>query len=193
MGGKLFGGELMGKEYDGITPELAEWLGGQKLFMVATAPLAGDGLVNCSPKGMDTFRIIAPRVVAYLDLTGSGVETIAHLRENGRIVFMFMAFDGPPRIVRLHGTGEVLAKDSAGFSELVGRFPDYPGVRAIIRGRLTRISDSCGYAVPRFAYVGERNTLIRWAEAKGPGELETYRSRKNTRSLDGLPGIEPDA
>src|SRR5215212_1605891 len=98
----------MGKLYDGITPELAEWLGEQRLFFVATAPLAGDGLINCSPKGMDTFRILGPREVAYLDLTGSGVETIAHLRENGRIVFTFCALAGPPKIVRLHGTGEVL-------------------------------------------------------------------------------------
>src|SRR6186713_1436670 len=99
---------MVGKEYAEITPELAEWLGQQRLFFVATAPLAAEGLINCSPKGMDTFRILSPREVAYLDLTGSGVETIAHLRENGRIVFTFCALTGPPQIVRLHGTGEVI-------------------------------------------------------------------------------------
>jgi hypothetical protein len=181
----------MGRQHEEITPELGDWLGAQKLFMVATAPLAGDGLVNCSPKGMDTFRILGPRTVAYLDLTGSGVETIAHLRENGRIVFLFMALDGPPRIVRLHGTGEVLAADSPEFPGLAGRFPDYPGARAVIRARLVRISDSCGFAVPRLAFVGERDTLVRWAQAKGPEGLEDYRARNNARSLDGLPGIGP--
>src|ERR671917_972342 len=98
----------MARVYDEITPELAEWLSQQRLFFVATAPLAADGLVNCSPKGMDTFCVLGPREVAYLDLTGSGIETVAHLRENGRIVFMFCAFAGPPKIVRLHGTGEVV-------------------------------------------------------------------------------------
>lgn len=183
----------MGKLYDEITPELADWLGRQKLFIVATAPLAADGLVNCSPKGMDTFRIIGPREVAYLDLTGSGVETIAHLGENGRIVFMFMALDGPPGIVRLHGRGEVLPKDTAEFAALARRFPDLPGARAVIRARLVRISDSCGFAVPRFEFVAERDTLTRWAETRGPNDLQAYRRRKNTRSLDGLPGIAPDS
>ena len=182
----------MGKLYDEITPELADWLGRQKLFIVATAPLAGDGLVNCSPKGMDTFRITGPCEVAYLDLTGSGVETIAHLGENGRIVFMFMALDGPPRIVRLHGRGEVLHRGSPEFAGLSRRFPDYPGARAVIRARLVRISDSCGFAVPRFEFVAERDTLLRWAETRGPDELQEYRGRKNARSLDGLSGIEPE-
>ena len=103
-------GGTVGKLYDEITPELADWLGQQRMFFVATAPLAADGLLNCSPKGMDTFRILGPREVAYLDLTGSGIETIAHLRENGRIVFTFCAFAGPPKIVRLHGTGEVVTR-----------------------------------------------------------------------------------
>src|SRR3954453_24239775 len=117
-------GGTVGKLYDEITPELADWLGQQRLFFVATAPLAGDGLVNCSPKGMDTFRILGPREVAYLDLTGSGIETVAHLKENGRIVFMFCAFTGPPKIVRLHGTGEVLATGSSDYLSLQAHFPD---------------------------------------------------------------------
>src|SRR4030088_2892860 len=122
----------MGKQFDSITPDLAEWLGEQRLFFVATAPLAHEGLVNCSPKGMDTLRIVAPTEVAYLDLTGSGIETAAHLRENGRIVFMFCAFSGPPRIVRLHGTGEVVRPGSPDYPKQQTLFPDYPGVRTIV-------------------------------------------------------------
>jgi hypothetical protein len=180
----------MGKQFDFITPELAEWLGQQRLFFVATAPLASEGLVNCSPKGMDTFRIVGPKEVAYVDLTGSGIETAAHLRENGRIVFMFCAFSGPPKIVRLHGSGEAVLPQDPGFGALRSRFPEYPGVRAVIRARLHRISDSCGYAVPRYEYVGQRDGLIRWADSKGPDSLARYRSEENQRSIDGLPGLD---
>lgn len=160
---------------------------------MATAPLSGQGLVNCSPKGMDTFRIVGPREVAYLDLTGSGIETAAHLKENGRVVFMFCAFAGPPKIVRLHGTGQVLTPETPGFEQLRAQFPDYPGARAVIRAQLTRVSDSCGYAVPRYEYLGERDTLLRWAEAKGPEGLLEYRGQKNRLSLDQLPGLDPPA
>jgi hypothetical protein len=181
----------VGKNYDDITPELAAWLGEQRMFFVATAPLARHGLVNCSPKGMDTFRLLGPREAAYLDLTGSGVETVAHVRENGRIVLMFCAFAGPPKIVRLHGTGEVVASDAAEFETLRAKFPDLPGIRSIVRIRLTRISDSCGYGVPRYECLGERDALVDWAERKGPEGLIQYRREKNSRSLDGLPGLEP--
>jgi hypothetical protein len=180
----------MGKSYDGISDALAEWIGRQKMFVVASAPLAADGLINCSPKGMDTFRILGAREVAYLDLTGSGVETIAHARENGRIVFMFCAFDGPPKIVRLHGVSEVLPAGSPAYELLRPLFPEYPGSRAIVRVRLTRISDSCGYAVPRYEYVADRDTLVKWTEHKGPVEIDRYRAEKNAASLDGLPGLE---
>src|SRR4051794_22713023 len=163
-GGYSSAGTDMGKRFDGVTPELADWLGRQHVFFVATAPLAADGLLNCSPKGMDTFRVLGPREVAYLDLTGSGVETVAHLRENGRIVLMFCAFAGPPRIVRLHGTGTVLTPDQIRYQELRPWFPDVPGERSIILVRLSRVSDSCGYGVPRYEYLGERDTLPDWAE-----------------------------
>jgi hypothetical protein len=179
----------MGKSYDGITPELANWIEQQRVFFVATAPLAKDGLINCSPKGMDTFRILGPREVAYMDLTGSGIETVAHARENGRIVFMFCAFEGPPKIVRLHGTSQVCLADSPEYKLLSPLFPAYPGRRAIVRARLTRISDSCGYAVPQYGYVGERDTLARWAESKGEDGLARYRRDKNAESLDALPGL----
>jgi Pyridoxamine 5'-phosphate oxidase len=179
----------MGKVYESITPELAKWIDRQKLFFVATAPLAGDGLVNCSPKGMDSFRILGPREVAYLDLTGSGIETTAHLRENGRMVLMFCAFDGPPKIVRLHGTGETLTPEHPEFAFLIGQFPAYRGTRSIIRAKLSRISDSCGYSIPKFDYVGERDTLEKWCESRTDEELVEYRQKKNTLSLDGLPGL----
>src|SRR5688572_32409227 len=123
----------MGKSYDGLTPELSQWIERQHMFFVATAPLAADGLSNCSPKGMDTFRILGAREVAYLDLTGSGIETAAHSRENGRIVFMFCAFEGHPKIVRLHGTAEVFALGSPQYESLSSLFPEYAGSRAIVR------------------------------------------------------------
>ena len=187
VGPRIF--SQMGKQFENITPKLAEWLAQQRVFFVATAPLAGDGLVNCSPKGMDTFRVVGPNEVAYLDLTGSGIETTAHIRENGRIVFMFCAFTGPPKIVRLHGSGEVVPPAEPGFEALRRLFPEIPGTRSVIRARLNRISDSCGYAVPRYEYAGERDTLVRWADSKGPDGLGKYRAEKNQRSLDGLPGL----
>jgi hypothetical protein len=182
----------MGQAYEGITPELAKWIEQQHVFFVATAPRASDGLINCSPKGMDTFRILGPNEVAYLDLTGSGIETVAHSHENGRIVFMFCAFDGPPKIVRLHGASEVHLRGSAGYESLISKFPAYPGRRAIIRARLSRVGDSCGYAVPRYEYAGDRDTLVRWSESKGELGLERYRIEKNTESLNGLRGLTPD-
>lgn len=179
----------MGKTHEELTPELGEWISRQRIFFVSTAPLAGDGLLNCSPKGMDTFRVLGPSEVAYLDLTGSGVETIAHIRENGRLLFTFCAFDGPPKIVRLHGVGQVITRVDGEFEHWLTLFPGYAGARSIIRVRLTRISDSCGYAVPRFEYVGDREALVKWAESKGEGELANYRRQKNASSLDGLPGL----
>lgn len=183
----------MGKLHDTITSELGAWLAAQHVFFVATAPLAADGLVNASPKGLDTFRILGPRTVAYLDLTGSGVETIAHLRENARIVFLFCAFTGLPKIVRLHGRGAVVTPDSPEWPELRARFPALPGARAVIRAELTRIADSCGYAVPQLVFERERDTLVRSCEAKGESALARYRDEKNARSLDGLPGLAPGA
>jgi hypothetical protein len=177
----------MSKIYEEITPELAKWIGRQHLFFVASAPSGADGHVNCSPKGLDSFRILGPRSVAYLDLTGSGAETIAHLRDNGRIVFMFCAFSGPPNIVRLHGRAEVLTPDSPGWSELRPAFPDQPGARAIIRADISRVSDSCGYAVPVYEHVEDRRALTLWAEKRAEDELEAYRRDRNARSIDGLP------
>ncbi len=181
----------MGKVYEGITPELAEWIGAQALFFVATAPLAADGHVNVSPKGLDTLRVLDARRIAYLDLTGSGAETIAHVRENGRIVVMFCAFSGPPKIVRLHGTARVITAASTDWGALRPRFADQMGARAIVDVAVTRVSDSCGYGVPSFSGVEQRIALPRWTENKGPEGLVTYRRQHNARSIDGLPALEP--
>ena len=180
----------MGKVYTEINQEMVLWIRQQPLFFVATAPLEADGHVNCSPKGGDALRIIDPVTVAYQDLTGSGAETIAHLRQNGRIVFMFCAFEGPPKILRLYGQGEVMLAQHADFPSLSASFPENPATRAIIRVKLTRISDSCGFGVPLFDYLGPRDTLNKWAEAKGLSKLQEYRQNKNERSIDGLPAID---
>lgn len=180
----------MAKIYPEIDEKLADWLHAQPMFVVATAPFSGDGLINASPKGgRGTFVVLDGNTVAYLDLTGSGVETIAHLRENGRIVLMFMAFDGRPNIVRLHGTGRAALPGEPEFDRLIGRFPAHPGGRAIIVIDVGRISDACGYAVPRMDYVEDRDVLDLWAEKKGPDGLNAYRAEKNVVSLDGLPGL----
>jgi hypothetical protein len=179
----------MSRTYEKIDDALHQWVSAQKVFFVATAPIAGDGLVNCSPKGMDAFRVLGPREVGYLDLTGSGAETISHLRENGRIVIMMCAFDGAPNILRLHGTGQVFERGGGDYARLAPRFPDIPGARAIIHVAVSRISDSCGYAVPRYDYRGDRDTLVEWAERKGEDGLRAYREKNNRHSLDGLPGM----
>lgn len=179
----------MGKVYPEISADLAEWIQRQHLFFVATAPLDADGLINCSPKGLDSFAVLGPTTVAYLDFVGSGVETVAHLRENGRIVIMFCAFEGAPKVLRLHGTGRVAEPGSAEFEALRSRFPDYPGARSIIIVKVTRISDSCGFGVPEYRYAGDRAALVRFAEQKGPEGLIAYQAKYNRRSVEGLPGI----
>lgn len=179
----------MGKAHEAIDERWADWIGRQKMFFVATAPLSGEGLINLSPKGLDTFRILGPREVAYLDLTGSGVETIAHLRENGRITLQFCAFEGPPMIFRIYGQGTVVMPGDAGFAELIDLFPAYAGVRSIIRVQATRIAESCGFAVPTYTYEGHRDQLIKWAAHKGESGIQTYQQERNAVSLDGLPGL----
>ena len=180
----------MGKEYARIDEKMREWVSRQKMFFVSTAPLAADGLINNSPKGMDTFRILDDHTVAYLDLTGSGVETIAHLKENGRIVVMFCAFEGAPNIVRFYGKGEVFEIGEPRFEELAGEFPAEPGVRSIIIINVEKIRDSCGYSIPFYDYKGERDTLRKWADNKGEDGAKAYRDEENRQSLDGLPGFE---
>ncbi len=173
-----------------ISPKLATWIARQKMFFVGTAPLARDGHVNLSPKGGDSFRILGPLEVAYLDLTGSGAETIAHLRENGRIVIMFCAFEGGPQIVRLHGRGEAILPEDSRFAALAAHFPYNAGTRAVIRIEVSRVADSCGYSVPYYDFQGERDVLDKWSERKGPDGIRAYQAEKNRLSIDGLPSID---
>ncbi len=179
----------MGKVHDEIGERLAGFIARQRMFFVSTAPRSDEGLVNLSPKGLDSFVVLDPHTVAYLDLVGSGIETVSHVRENGRIVLMFCSFEGPPNILRLHGRGDVVEPGDAEWEELSAHFPAYGNARSIIRVRVTRISDSCGYGVPLFEYRGQRGQLAQWAEKRGPEGIAAYKRENNDASLDGLPGL----
>lgn len=183
----------MGKTFDSIDEKLTTWLLQQPVFFVATAPLSRQGSVNCSPKrNRDEFAVLGARSVAYLDQTGSGVETIAHLRENGRIALMFCAFDGPPRIVRLHGTGRSVSVDSDEFARLAECLPGATGVgvRSIIVVDVARIADSCGYGVPFMSFQEHRPTMDQWSNRKGAEGIREYWSEKNQVSIDDLRGLD---
>jgi hypothetical protein len=185
----------MGRTYEVIDESLAAWLEAQPVFFVSTAPLSADGLVNCSPKGnRSEFVVVNERAFAYLDQTGSGVETIAHLRENGRIVVMFCAFAGPPRIVRLHGKGRAVLTDDPSFADLARRFPGGTGVgvRSIIVTEVSRIADSCGYGVPLMPFEGHRPTMDQWSNRKGREGIRNYWAEKNAQSIDLLEGLIAD-
>ncbi len=177
----------MGKQLDQLTPELATFINEQPMFFVGTAPMAEDGRVNLSPKGLDSFRVLSPNRVAYLDLTGSGNETAAHLHENGRITVMFCSFGSHPNIVRLYGTGQTVLPGMAAWDELAAAFPDHPGIRQFILVDVAMVQTSCGFGVPKMDLVAQRDTLTRWADAKGADGLHAYRQQKNATSLDGLP------
>src|SRR5689334_19671200 len=172
----------MATVYPEITPELRRFIERQPLFFVATAPLAAEGHVNLSPKGQECFRVFGPHRVGYLDLTGSGNETAAHLTENGRITFMFCAFEGAPRILRLFGTGRVVLPATDEWAALQPGFPSLPGVRQIIIADIHRMQTSCGMGVPLLDYVGQRENLAAWAVAQGEDGLVAYREAKNRRS-----------
>lgn len=184
----------MAKVHPEITPELAEWIEAQPLFFIATSPLSAQGHVNVSPRGLDTLRILDPNQVAFLDLTGSGNESAAHIAENGRTTLMFCAFSGEPRILRLYGEGEVILPGDAEWETLASRFPALPGARQIIRLLVTRVQTSCGFGVPLMEYLGQRDVLPEWAENKGEVNLAAYRADKNASSIDGLraPGYDTD-
>jgi hypothetical protein len=160
----------------------------QHMFFVGTAPSTG-GNVNLSPKGYDSFRILGDNKVAYLDLTGSGAESIAHVRENGRITFMFCAFDGKPNIVRFYGSGRVVLPEDSEFSELRASFSAQGAVRSVIVADIHRTSNSCGYSVPFMEFVEERNTLVEWAAKKSDDDLIDYWATRNAVSIDGLPAL----
>ena len=180
----------MGKTYDQLDERLHRWIADQRMFFVATAPSGTGGHVNLSPKGhADTFTILDERTVAYLDLTGSGAETIAHLRDNGRIVLMFCAFSGPPRILRLHGRGQVVLPEDAAWLGLMARFPARRGARAVVVVDVQRIADSCGSAVPRYDFAGQRDLLDQWTDRKDDAALDAYRAQRNRTSIDDLPAL----
>jgi len=197
----------VGRVAESIDERLAEWLVAQPVFFVATAPLAREGRVNCSPKGnRGELSVPDPTTIAYLDQTGSGVETISHLQENGRIVVMWAAFDGPPRIVRAHGTGRIVRIDDAEFATLAPMFPAMAtvdttprdptgqpgppvGARCVVVVHVERVSDSCGYGVPLLTFAGHRPTMDQWAERKGRSGIAAYQEEHNARSIDGLPGL----
>lgn len=182
----------MGKVYETITQSLRDFIERQQMFFVATAPRSDAGLINVSPKGLDSLRVLDDRTVVYADLTGSGIETVAHLKENGRIVLMFCAFTGPPKIVRLHGRGEVIESANSQFGHLRTLFPEYAGLRSFIRIHCHRVSDSCGFGVPLYDFQGDRSQLSDWATGKEPEQIAEYQQKKNAKSLDGLPGIQLD-
>jgi Pyridoxamine 5'-phosphate oxidase len=182
----------MSDRHPSITPEISTWIRDQRMFFVATAPSALDGHINVSPKGGDSFRVLGPLEVVYQDFTGSGAETAAHARENGRIAVMFCAFEGPPKIVRIHGHATLIEVDTPGYAEFVKLFPANPGTRAFIHIRVDRVSDSCGYSVPLYQFQSQRKTLERWALKKTPEGLKAYRAAKNRQSIDGLPALSPE-
>ena len=179
----------MATKYSALDDTLTQFIQQQPLFFVGSAPLDPKGHVNISPKGLDTFRVLGPKTVAYLDLTGSGIETVAHVRENGRIVVMFCALEGPPKILRLYGHGKVVEPHEAEFSSLQTHFPMHAGIRSIIVVELTDIIDSCGFGVPLLKYEEQRPHHPAWASKAGPEKVKAFRDEKNQRSLDGLPGI----
>ena len=190
----------MAKVFDGIDDRLQQWIAAQPMYFVGTAPLDADGHVNVSPKApIDTLKVLDSHTVAYLDLVGSGAETIAHVQENGRIVIMLCAFQGPPRIVRLHGQARTFTADTLGYEALRDqasfKAPSVPeSARAIVRVEVARVADSCGYGVPLMTIEGTRPHFDAWASKKlrvgGPEALRNYQREVNSQSIDGLPAVE---
>ena len=190
----------MAKLFDAIDDTLRDFIESQPMFFVGTAPSGGDGHVNVSPKGgSNLFRVTGPHGFAYVDLMGSGIETVAHLRENGRIVLMFCSFSGPPKIVRLHGRGTPVQQGDERFGEALRAFDitdeQRRAVRSVIEVEVTRVADSCGFVVPKMAYEGERDQLYRYADNRlrkeGPDAVRAYVSTRNAESIDGLTGLDP--
>ncbi|GAA5825999.1 hypothetical protein JCM11251_000085 [Rhodosporidiobolus azoricus] len=208
----------MGQFFDQVPDNCIDWIGEQKMFWVASAPLTGDGTVNVSPKGHDCFHLVSPREAWYLDISGSGQETISHMYEpgNGRLTIMFNAFTGPPRILRLFGKGKVFERDSPEFDALLppGDERRLPGARAIIWLDIERVGTSCGFSVPFYEYVEDRPTLLNFYRQKetadtayfaslpsptnktvapsdaAPKGMAAYWKLKNAESVDGLPGLK---
>ena len=183
----------MGKVYEAIGTEHQAFIERQHVFFVSSAPLSAGGHVNVSPKGLDGLRVIDPVTVMYLDLTGSGNETAAHVTENGRLTIMFCAFDGNPKILRLYCRGEIVTRGTPGWDEALARFPTLPGIRQIVIGRVDSVQTSCGFGVPLLSFTEQRDQLPRWAENRGDAAMVEYRRTRNAVSLDGLPTPPTDA
>ncbi len=177
----------MAEQFHSIEPSLLAFIEKQHMFFVATAPDSLKGHINLSPKGYDTFRILSPNEVMYLDLTGSGNETSTHIAENGRITFMFCSFDRSPLIMKLYGRGEVILPTSERFEELMSRFDPMAGVRQIIRADIHLVVTSCGYGVPLYDFVAKRETMDRWALQKGVDGIAEFQRTYNSTSIDGQP------
>lgn len=181
----------MGRIYDEIGESLQSFIAEQPMFFVATAPLGSNGRINLSPKGMDSLRVVGANTIAYVDLVGSGAETIAHLRDNGRITIMWCSFGPKPRILRAYGRGSHLLPADDEFGGLAKLFPEFRAVRSIIRIEVERMADSCGFGVPVMDLVEHRPSLIEWADRRSDENLEAYKRQKNTISIDGLPAWDP--
>lgn len=179
----------MGKEYTEIDERIQKWIARQHMFFVSTAPTDSKGLINCSPKGLDSLRVLGPRSIAYVDTGGSGIETVAHLRDNGRITLMMCAFDGPPKIFRFYGQGEAVEPHHEDFDGLLSKFPDMPAARNVIRISVDRIIDSCGYGVPLYDFKSHRDSLSNYFDKQTDEDIWAYRRDRNSESLDGLPGL----
>lgn len=177
----------MAKFYDSINDQIRQFIEKQHIFFVSSAPLSASGHVNLSPKGLDSFRVLSPSRVAYMDIISSGNETSAHTLENGRITIMFCSFEGAPNILRLFGTGRTVLSGDAEWGELARNFKLIPSTRQIIVAEITKVQTSCGYGVPLYEYKGERDQHFKWAETIGPDGLVAYRNENNLTSIDGLP------
>jgi len=179
-------GDDMAKTYPHISPNRQEFIERQHVFFVATAPLSAEGHVNLSPKGMDCFRVLSPNRVAYLDIIGSGNETSAHALENGRITFMFCAFEGDPLILRLYGQASTILPSDAEWDSLISHFKPLPAARQILLAQIDQVKTSCGFGVPLMEYVGERDHMEKWVAKKGAEGLAQFQRENSLRSVDGL-------
>jgi hypothetical protein len=179
----------MGKFYTSITDQHKKFIEAQRMFFVATAPLEATGHINLSPKGLESFKVLDPNRVAYMDIVGSGNETSAHLLQNGRITFMFTAFEGPPNILRLYGKGYTVLPGDDEWNELASHFKLLASTRQILLAHIHKVQTSCGFGVPYYEYKGERDHAHKWAEKKGAEGLVAYQHEKNSTSMDGLPSV----
>lgn len=179
----------MGKEYTEISERLQEWIAKQHVFFVSTAPTSAAGLINCSPKGLDCLQVTGPKQLAYVDTGGSGIETVAHLQDNGRITVMLCAFEGPPKIFRFYGKGRAILPQDDGFAALLAQFPEMPAARNIIVIDVERIIDSCGFGVPLYEFREHRDSLDKYFSKQSEDDIWEYRRTRNSESLDGLPGL----